>query len=293
MRRRDRAGPNGETDMVDYHGRFAWYELITTDVAAAEVFYTKVVGWGAQDASTPGLHYILFAAGKASVSALMELPDEARRKGATPRWMGYVSVKDVDAATDRLKILGGAVYVPPTNSNIGRISVVADPQNSNLALVQGLKIGQRPPTERSKPGRVGWHQLFAADWQKAFAFYSELFGWRRAGAEIGPADGYQMFSADGQTIGGMSTKRPTDPVPYWVFYINVDDIDAAIERVKTGGGRVFEGPLEMPGGNWIARCGDPQGAAFALQGQRNQDAVGWSTEWGEFSSKGRLVKPPQ
>ena len=67
--------------MVDHHGRFAWYELITTDVAAAQAFYTKVVGWGAQDASTPGLPYTLFTAGTASVSGLMDLPDEARRKG--------------------------------------------------------------------------------------------------------------------------------------------------------------------------------------------------------------------
>jgi uncharacterized protein len=292
MRRRDRTGSNGETDMVDYHGRFAWYELITTDVAAAQAFYAEVVAWGAQDASTPGLPYTLFTAGKASVSGLMDLPDEARRMGATPRWMGYVGVKDVDAMADRLKALGGAVYVPPTNSNIGRISVVADPQTATLALVTGLKIGQRqPPAELGKPGRVGWHELLASDWQKAFAFYGELFGWQRADGEIGPTDMYQLFSAGGQTIGGMFAKRPTDPVPYWLFYINVDDIDAAMERVKTGGGQIFEGPLEMPGGNWIARCGDPQGAAFALQGQRNQDAVGWSTEWGGFSSKGRLVKP--
>ena len=101
--------------------------------------------------------------------------------GATPRWMGYVGVKDVDATADRLKRLGGAVYVPPTDSNIGRISVVADPQTANLALVQGLKTGQRQPAELGKPGRVGWHELLAADWKKAFAFYGELFGWQRAG----------------------------------------------------------------------------------------------------------------
>ena len=89
----------------------------------------------------------------------------------------------------------------------------------------------------------------------------------------------------------MFTKLPTDPVPYWLYYINVDDIDAAAERVKIAGGEVFDGPLEMSGGSWIARCGDPQGAAFALQGERNRGAVGWSTEWGGFSSKGRLVKP--
>jgi uncharacterized protein len=279
--------------MVDHHGRFAWYELITTDVAAAQAFYTKVVGWNAQDASTPGLPYTLFTDGQASVSGLMDLPDEARRKGATPRWMGYVGVRDVDATVDRLKALGGAVYVPPTNTNIGRIAVVADPQAADLALVQGLQTGQRKAADLGKPGRVGWNELLAADLQKAIAFYGELFGWQRADAEIGPGDGYQLFSAGGQMIGGMSTKRRTDPVPYWVYYINVDDIEAAMERVKTAGGRIFESPVETPGGSWIVRCGDPQGAPFALKGERNRDAVGWSTEWGEFSSKGRLVTPPR
>jgi predicted enzyme related to lactoylglutathione lyase len=291
MRRRNRAGPDGATDMVDHHGRFAWYELITTDVAAAQAFYTKVVGWGAQDASTLGLPYTLFTAGKVPVSGLMNLPDEGRKKGATPRWMGYVGVRDVDATADRLKTLGGAVYVPPTNSNIGRISVVADPQTADLALVQGLKTGQRASLGLGKPGQVGWHELLASDWRKAFAFYGELFGWKRADAEAGSGNSYQLFSAGGQMIGGISTKLRTDPVPYWVYYINVDDIEAALERVKTAGGRIFERPVQTPGGSWIVRCGDPQGAAFALQGERNRDAVGWSTEWGEFSSKGRLVTP--
>jgi uncharacterized protein len=277
--------------MIDHHGRFTWYELITTDVAAAQAFYTGVVGWGAQNASTTGLPYTFFTAGKVPVSGLMDLPDEARRKGATPRWMGYVAVKDVDATADRLKALGGAVYVPPTNSNIGRIAVVADPQAANLALVQGLKTGQRTPPGLGKQGRVGWHELLATDWRKAFAFYGELFGWQRPDAETGLTEGYQSFAAGGQTIGGISTKRRTDPVPYWIFYINVDDIEAAMERVKSGGGRNFDSPVRTPGGSWIIRCADPQGAAFALLGERNRDTVGWSTEWGEFSSKGRLVNP--
>ena len=202
----------------------------------------------------------------------MDLPEEARKMGATPRWMGYVGVDDVDATADRIKRLGGAVYVPPTDSNIGRISVVADPQTATLALVKGLKAGQQQPAELGKPGHVGWHELLAADWEKAFAFYGELFGWQKADAEIGPADTYQLFSAGGQTIGGMFTKRPAEPVPFWLYYFNVDDIDAAAERVKTAGGQIFEGPLELPGGSWIARCRDPQGAAFALQGKRSQDA---------------------
>jgi predicted enzyme related to lactoylglutathione lyase len=294
-------GLNGETDMVCRPGRFAWYELMTTDVAAARAFYSNVVGWEARDASTTELAYTLFTAGNGPVSGLMALPEEARRMGATPRWMGYVGVDNADATTDRIKRLGGAVYVPPTDSNIGRISVVADPQTAILALVEGLKTGSSEPAELDQPGHVGWHELLAADWAKAFGFYAELFGWQKVDTESGLVDAYQLFSAGGQTIGGMFTKRPVEPIPYWLLYFNVGDIDAATERVRRGGGQVFEGPFVVPEGSWIARCIDPQGAIFALQGKRNRDAiakdaaseVGWSTEWSGISSRGKLTTKPR
>jgi uncharacterized protein len=287
--------------MVRRPGRFAWYELMTTDVAAARAFYCNVVGWEARDASTTKLAYTLFIAGNGPVSGLMALPEEARRMGATPRWMAYVSVDNADATTDRIKLLGGAVYVPPTDSNIGRISVVADPQTAILALVEGLKTGSSEPAELDQPGHVGWHELLAADWAKAFGFYAELFGWQKVDTESGPVDAYQLFSAGGQTIGGMFTKRPVEPIPYWLLYFNVGDIDAATERVRRGGGQVFEGPFVVPEGSWIARCIDPQGAIFALQGKRNRDAiakdaaseVGWSTEWSGISSRGKLTTKPR
>src|SRR5258707_7981403 len=282
--------------MVECHGRFAWYELMTTNMAAAATVYASVVGWGAQDASTPDLAYTLFTAGSATVGGLMQLPEDAQKMGATPRWMGYVGVNDVDAAADRIKRIGGAVYVPPTNSNIGRISVVADPQTATLALVKGLKPGQQQSANLDEPKRVGWHELLAADHEKAFAFYGELFGWQKTDSELGSTDTYQLFSARGQTIGGMFTKRPVEQVPYWLYYFNIGDIEAAADRVKTGGGPIFEGPFEVPDG-WIVRCIDPQGAIFALEGKRSHDRlerapaseVGWSTEWNGSSSRGRLI----
>jgi predicted enzyme related to lactoylglutathione lyase len=287
--------------MVDYPGRFVWYELMTTDMAAARAFYTEVVGWGAHDASTPELPYTLFTAGEASVSGLMGLPEEARKMGATPRWMGYVGVNDVDATAGRIKRLGGAVYVLPTDSNIGRISVVADPQTATLGLVTGLRSGQSQSAEPDELGRVGWHELLATDWEKVFPFYGEIFGWQKADAEIGPTDNYQLFSAGGETVGGMLAKRPTEPVPFWLYYFNIDDLDAAAERVKGAGGQILGGPLELPGGSWIARCRDPQGATFAVQGKRSQNniartpasEVAWSTEWSGISSRGRLVTKPR
>jgi hypothetical protein len=72
----------------------------------------------------------------------------------------------------------------------------------------------------------------------------------------------------------MFTKPPMVKLPFWLFYFGVGDIDAAVERVKACGGRILEGPLQVPDG-WIARCEDPQGAMFAVMGPRFAKAVGY------------------
>ena len=172
--------------MVDQPARFAWYELLTTDVAAASDFYGKVVGWGATDASTPELAYTVLTAGDVPVGGLMELPEEGRRLGATPRWVGYVAVDDIDATASQIRRRGGAVLLPPTDSNIGRVSVVADPQKANFALVSGLTYGPRQPGGLDELGRVGWHELLAEDRNKIFDFYGELFGWQKDYGETDP-----------------------------------------------------------------------------------------------------------
>jgi predicted enzyme related to lactoylglutathione lyase len=109
----------------------------------------------------------------------------------------------------------------------------------------------------------------ADDWQKAFGFYSELFGWQKSDAmPMGEMGTYQMFSTGGQAIGGMFNKPPAVPAPYWLYYFNVGDIDVAVERVWANGGQILNGPMEVPGGHWIIQGKDPQGAMFALVGKR-------------------------
>jgi uncharacterized protein len=291
----------GVDGMVDPQGRFAWYELLTTDMAAASAFYQDVVGWYAQDASTCDMVYSLLMSAGAPVAGLMELPEEGRRMGATPRWVGYVAVDDVDATADRLRRLGGAVFVPPTDSNIGRVSIVADPQTATLALVGGLKPDPREAWSQ-EPGQVGWHELLATDGSKAFAFYRELFGWQKAQAETDkvPMESYQLFAAGGIMMGGIFTKLARVPVPFWLYYFNVSDVALSAERVRAGGGKVAQGPTELPDGSWIVRCIDPQGAMFALQGKSShrrteQPAaqLDWSAEWGGFASRGRVIAAPE
>lgn len=286
-----------EIGLIDQPGSFAWYELLTTDMPAAAAFYGEVVGWVAKDASNLELAYTLVTVRDAPVGGLMELPEEGRRMGATPRWVGYVAVDDTDAKAAQIRRLGGAVLVAPTDSNIGRISVVADPQGATFALLAGPRYGRRQPGGLDQPGRVGWHELLAEDRKKIFPFYGELLGWKKVHAEADPADVYELFAAAGQTIGGMLTKLPSVPQPCWLYYFNVDDIGAAARRVSAGGGRVLQGPIALPEACWILRCADPQGALFALQGPGDpKDAedsspteIGWSARWGDIASRGRMV----
>src|SRR5688572_16143222 len=125
---------------------FFWYELMTTDVPAAETFYKNVVGWNSEPFPSPsGMQYIVFNAGERAVAGLMLLPEEAKAMGTPPCWLGYIHAKDVDAATASLKKAGGAVHREPSDiPEVGRFSVVADPQGVTFMLMTPQGSDQEP-----------------------------------------------------------------------------------------------------------------------------------------------------
>lgn len=256
---------------ADPSGSFVWYELMTTDAAAAQAFYTQVVGWTAADAGMPGMTYTLLSAGPHMVAGLMDLPVEARASGAPPAWVGYVAVADVDERAAAVQTLGGQVLRPAEDiPGVGRFAVVADPQGAAFCLFRGSEgEGDYVPPPADLPGTMGWHELMAADLAPAWDFYAALLGWQKTEAvDMGPMGTYQMFGPGGRTLGGMMTKPPEMPVPAWGYYINCEAIDAAVARVAAAGGQVINGPMEVPGGAWIVNAVDPQGAMFSLVAPR-------------------------
>ncbi|MBV8849771.1 MAG: VOC family protein [Methylobacteriaceae bacterium] len=246
-------------------GKFVWYELMTNNLDAAEKFYADVVGWKMKDAGMPGMRYTLAHAGESRAAGLMAIPPDAAAAGARPGWIGYVGVDDVDAYAKRVKDKGGAVHREPADiPTVGRFAIVGDPQGVMFALFKGEGTPP-PPATPGTPGHAGWHELHAIDGVKAFDFYSGMFGWTKGTTmPMGDLGVYQLFAINGVEIGGMMTKMPQSPVPFWVYYFNVPEIKAAEARVKAGGGQIINGPMEVPGGSWILQAIDPQGAMFAL-----------------------------
>jgi predicted enzyme related to lactoylglutathione lyase len=143
--------------------------------------------------------------------------------------------------------------------------MVADPQGAVFSLFKPLSDMPPPPADPATPGTIGWHELMATNGEKAFAFYAELFGWTKDEAlDMGAMGRYQLFAAGGAAIGGMMTKPAEVPAPFWGYYFRVDAVGAALERLKKEGGQVINGPMEVPGGEWIVQAIDPQGAMFSL-----------------------------
>ena len=249
---------------------FCWYELMTPDARAATNFYSHVVGWAAKKAEVPDnpVDYTLLQVGDEAVAGLMELDDAACAAGAKPGWLGYVQVDDTDAAAAKAKSLGGSVYVGPMDiPHVGRFAVIGDPHGAAIGLMKWAQPMDAPDIAKMMSrGHTGWHELMAGDLEADFAFYAGLFGWTKAqDMDMGAMGAYRIFTAGGDNgIGGMMTKPEQVPVPNWGYYFAVEDIDAAIARVKGKGGQIINGPMEVPGGAWIIQGLDPQGVYFAL-----------------------------
>ena len=94
------------------NGRFAWYELLTTDVPASIAFYREIVGWDTQKWQG-SMDYILWTVGGMPIGGVTRLSDEAQRMGAPPHWLPYVGVANVDATAMQAEGLGARVRVPP------------------------------------------------------------------------------------------------------------------------------------------------------------------------------------
>jgi uncharacterized protein len=242
-------------------GRFVWYDLKTPDAAGAQAFYSKVAGWGTQQWEE--LKYTMFTANGVPIGGIVP---PGQGDGAPPHWLAHITVPDVDATVKQAASLGGRTVAPATDiPHIGRYAVLADPQGAVFAVF----APSNPPGAENDPavGEFSWHELATSDWSSAFTFYQALFGWdKQAEHDMGPIGTYLLFARNGRELGGMFT--PGNIPPNWLQYIRVDSADAAVERVTAAGGKVLNGPMEVPGGDRIAQCLDPYGAAFAVHSRK-------------------------
>ena len=246
-------------------GRPVWYELTTTDMAAVAPFYEAVIGWtSAPFDAAPNPYRVFSRGGEARVAGLMKTPDGMKMP---PFWALYVAVPKLEEAVAHIKRAGGSEISPVIEvPTVGRLQMVKDPQGAVFYVFQPASTEERPETT-PEVGEASWHELMTTDAPAAMKFYSEVFGWTPSDAmDMGPMGKYHMFNRPHGMIGGMMNKPPemAHVPPHWVIYFRVPDVHAAADRVKANGGTILNGPMEVPGGDWVVNAMDPQGATFGL-----------------------------
>jgi hypothetical protein len=251
--------------MANYKGQFLWYELLTSDVESAKAFYGELMGWKTAPFSATDHNYHMWMIKDRPVGGLMKLPEEAANMGAPPHWMGYVGTTDVDATTKQAERLGAKILIPPTDvPKVGRWSLVQDPQGAILAPYRPIEV----PDASTEPtlGEVSWHELATTDINKGWNFYQSLFDWQATQTmDMGDMGPYKIFMASKFQGGGMFNKPASMQMPsHWLYYFKVANIEQSLKRCESMGGKVVNGPNEVPGGDVVAQCLDPQQAAFAL-----------------------------
>jgi uncharacterized protein len=250
-------------------GRPLWYELMTTDMKAAEAFYRNVVGWKTSPFEGAGQPYTMFnRSGDIPIAGLMTKPAEVK---APPFWAMYVGVPKLEDAAAHIKRLGGSAHTDVIEiPSVGRMQMMMDPQGAAFYIFEPSSAEQRPETA-PEVGEGSWHELMTTDAPAAMKFYQQVFGWQPSEAmDMGPMGTYQMFNRPHGMIGGMMNKPPemANVPPNWQIYFRVPNADEAAERIKANGGKILNGPMDVPGGDRIVNAMDPQGAAFGLHARK-------------------------
>ena len=191
---------------------------------------------------------------------------------APPFWTMYVGVPNLEKAAAHIAGLGGKESSPVIEvPTIGRMQMMTDPQGAAFYIYEPAPRGEQRPEGPAEVGEGSWHELTTTDAQKAMDFYREIFGWEPSETmDMGEMGEYHMFNRPHGMIGGMMNKPPqmADVPPNWQIYFLVPDISSTVERITASGGKILNGPMEVPGGDWVVNAMDPQGAAFSLHARK-------------------------
>jgi hypothetical protein len=265
----------GELAMSDT-GSFIWYELTTSDASAAAKFYGAVVGWKIADRCDPqggDVDYRMICRSDGGYSGgVLALTADMVRHGARPTWLCYLHVADVDVAVKDIEADGGKVMMPRRDLPVGAIAMVADPMGTPFYVMapippQGKPDAKSDAFDIASAQHVRWNELASPDQSRAKKFYAKHFGFEfKDSMPMGVMGTYDFIYHGGVRVGAIMQKPPQNPNASWMFYFGVPSIAAAKAAIENGGGKILNGPHQVPGGDWVVIATDPQAAAFGVVG---------------------------
>jgi uncharacterized protein len=258
------------SERSDYNdGEFCWVDLATPDTDKSARFYGELMGWEFEPAEAPeGVDiggYGNFTYNGKPAAGMARIMQE----GQPPAWSSYVKVSDSDATAAKVRDAGGTVVLGPLDipGGAGRMTACQDTEG---AFISTWEPGSDQGAELvNEVGAWTWNNLMSRDPDAAGDFYGTVFGWSRSQPDGAP-EFIWNWQLEGQRwpeglagLTRMGSEMPVDAPPHWQVYLAVANIDEAIAKTESGGGRVVFGPQDTPVARFAVAF-DPDGAAFAL-----------------------------
>ena len=174
---------------------------MTNDVRAAEVFYGQLFGWEFEDVPAHPGQFVLIRLDGIAIGGLV-FSERKQLDSTESRWIGSVSVTDVDAAVQLVRDQGGEVLGGPTNIPLrGRVAVIADPQGAILAL---MRTEDGDPADRDPEVNDWlWQELWTTDDSSALEFYRDLMGYDHETVTV-EAGAYHVLQLNGHSYAGLA-----------------------------------------------------------------------------------------
>lgn len=235
------SGPVTGAAVPIQHGDVGYVSVWTPDADRAAAFYGHVLGW----TYDPATHQVTNTTQHIGIFSV-----------ASPQGM-LCCYAVTDLAGARQSILDGGGSVGESQEfDFGTVLDATDPQGTALAVFQPAPGTPRPQLNGSGPGEVSYITYEVTDSSAFRAFYSRVLFWTFQPGRI--QDGWQVEQTHPMAgVAGGSTQQVT--VPMWT----VEDVDAAVARVREAGGTVIEEPSQQAYGK-SAQCTDDQGTRFYL-----------------------------
>ena len=245
-------------------GTPSWADHLSHNGQAAKDFYTSLFGWTYDDhPAGPDMVYTMFSHnGMAACASAEAGPGQ---ENLPPHWSVYVTVDDLEAATERAKAAGGTVVFDPCDvMDVGRMAIIQDKEGAFLRLWYPLK--HAGAGVMMEPGALCWFELATTDPESAGAFYKSVLQVdidRDENVEEFP---YWVLKVGDQMVGGIiQIGEDWGPVPpNWGVYFGVNDVDGIAGKAKDLGGSIIVEPRDLMDFARFAVLTDTEGAVFTV-----------------------------
>lgn len=248
---------------VSTSGRWVWEELFTDDVAAAKTFYGKVFNWQFEQVGEGKDAYTVVKSADRPIAGILHYP-KATDADRSARWLGLMSVPDVNKAAEQASAAGGEIIMAPRRfEGRGEIALLADPEKAFFGIIRsdsGDPVDAFPPFNSWM-----WTELWAKDPNKMAEFYRKIGGYVVQPQDSGDDRAEFYLVVKGYPRAGIIEFQRQDLPSAWLPYIRIENLEKTLDQVRQDGGQVIAEPDPNIRNGKVAIFVDPQGAAVGLE----------------------------